>query len=223
MITGFACSRFGLEVVKYFMGTESTAFYSDSQQFSSCSTSLRQKFREAHILHSSYLPRSRFYHSRIKNEHWIQEERETSILPLTSQHCMREPERHKVRPCVFFKLRKLSSQLSCLDRTLMILIGKGQWNVKIMQHFCCPSANHACNGLLPTHCSVEDKNEQNVSPTSSQKADWWFTFKLTAMATCIIISLLNFMGFLRVKRSFLVNKELFVFMNSFWAWLLQSS
>lgn len=126
MITGFACSRFQLEVARYFTGTESKAFYSDNQQFPSCSTSFRRKDGEAHILHSSQLLRGRFYYSRIKNKHSTRGERDASIFLLAPQHRNRESERRRIRPSVFFKLRKLSSQLSCLERTSMRLIGKSQ-------------------------------------------------------------------------------------------------
>lgn len=151
------------------MGTENTAFHSDSQQFSSCSMPFRQKFREAHRLHSPQLPRGRCYHSRIQSEHSTREERRASILPLTSQHCKRGPERHKVRSRVFFRLRKLSPQLSRLERTLMILIGKSQWNVKIVQHVCCSAAIHAIMGYYL--CKVLWKTKRIASPTSSQKTD----------------------------------------------------
>lgn len=124
MITGFACSRFQLEVARYFMRTESKAFYSDNQQFPSCSTSFRHEDREAHILHSSQLLRGRFYHSRIKNQHSTRGERDASIFLLAPQHRNRESERCRIRPYLFFKLRKLSSQRPCLERTLMRLIGK---------------------------------------------------------------------------------------------------
>lgn len=157
MITGFACSPFQLEVARYFTGTESKAVSSDNQQFPSCSTSFRHKDREAHILHSSQLLRGRFYHSRIKNEHSARGARDASIFLLAPQHCNRESERRRIRPYVFFKLRKLSSQLSCLERTSMRLIGKSQWNVEIMQHFSRSAVTHAHNGPLPLHCSAEDK------------------------------------------------------------------
>lgn len=168
MITGFACSRFQLEVARYFTGTESKAVSSDNQQFPSCSTPFRHKDREAHILHSSQLLRGRFYHSRIKNEHSTRGARDAFIFLLAPQHCNRESERRRIRPYVFFKLRKLSSQLSCLERTSMRLIRKSQWNVEIMRHFSRSCAQWAATS--PLFCRRQ--NKLIASPAPPQKADW---------------------------------------------------
>lgn len=64
---------------------------------------INRRVREVHIPHSSHLQRSRFYHSRIKNEHSTQGERKKSIILVALKHHNKETEKHRMRSYTFLK------------------------------------------------------------------------------------------------------------------------
>lgn len=99
--------------------------FDNQQQLPSSSTSLdiNRRVREVHVSHSSPLWRSRVYHSRIKNEHSTQGERETSVILVALKHHNKETKKHRMRSYIFLKLKKPSFHSLYLERTSMRLIG----------------------------------------------------------------------------------------------------
>lgn len=135
----FACSLFVPEMVrKYFTSVERCASNSDNQQFSSCSTSFGHKSEELekyiYLIYHSF----READAIMLESKWafdLRRKRESIIL-VALEHHNKETEKLRMRPYIFFKLKKSSFHSLSLERPSMRLIKKSQLNVKIIQHFC---------------------------------------------------------------------------------------